>query len=144
MTTTARTTWPQAAELQSAADTLRERAQRAAHENRTTWSTGNTLGSKSPVVVDDQEEPSVLIETFAARLEAVNRYVATVDPAAGLAVADLLDGLANALAWLAPYREHEPGYPMWEAAVALARAINGPPAASSSGSGAGAREDGAK
>ncbi|MFB7421599.1 hypothetical protein ACFC1L_44440 [Streptomyces sp. NPDC056210] len=48
-------------------------------------------------------------------------------PLAGLAnpVADWLDETANTLAWLAPYREHEPGYRMWQTATAVARAING-------------------
>jgi hypothetical protein len=36
-----------------------------------------------------------------------------------------LDETANTLAWLAPYREGEPGYRMWEAALAMARKING-------------------
>jgi hypothetical protein len=36
-----------------------------------------------------------------------------------------LEETANALSWLAPFREHEPGYRMWEAATAFARAING-------------------
>ncbi|MGW1246957.1 hypothetical protein [Streptomyces sp. NPDC002535] len=48
-------------------------------------------------------------------------------PLAGLAdpVADWLDETANALAWLAPFREHEPGHRMWQTATAVARAING-------------------
>ncbi|MFF8458870.1 hypothetical protein ACF06T_30545 [Streptomyces albidoflavus] len=40
-------------------------------------------------------------------------------------VADWLDETANALSWLAPYREHEPGYGMWITAVRVARIING-------------------
>lgn len=40
-------------------------------------------------------------------------------------LADWLDETANALAWLAPYRDHEPGYGMWQAALAVARQING-------------------
>lgn len=82
-------------ELRAAASRLRELAERATHENRTAWSTGNTLGSKIPVVVDDPEQPSVLIETYAARLEAVNRYVAAMDPALGLALAAWLDQAAE-------------------------------------------------
>lgn len=48
-------------------------------------------------------------------------------PLAGLAdpVANWLDETANALAWLAPFREHEPGHRMWQTATAVARAING-------------------
>jgi hypothetical protein len=80
--------------LRAAAELLRDKATAAVHEGRTTWSTGYTLGSRSPVVVDDQEHPSVLIETFAARLERVNSYLALVGPATGLVVADWLDAAA--------------------------------------------------
>lgn len=86
---------PPADILRRAAAKLRERAQGAVHEDRTTWSTGNTLGSKSPVVVDHPEQPSVLIETYAARLEAVNRYIALIGPATGLALADWLEYTAQ-------------------------------------------------
>lgn len=49
------------------------------------------------------------------------------DPLAGLAdpVADWLDETANALAWLAPFREHEPGHRMWQTATKVARTVNG-------------------
>jgi hypothetical protein len=79
MTAERRTTWPQATELQQAADTLRDLA------------------------------PQI------------------TGPLAGLAdpVADWLEETANALAWLAPFREHEPGYPLWKTATDVARAING-------------------
>ncbi|MFC7794636.1 hypothetical protein [Streptomyces cinereoruber] len=40
-------------------------------------------------------------------------------------VADWLDETANALAWLAPFREHEPGHRIWQTATNVARAING-------------------
>jgi hypothetical protein len=40
--------------------------------------------------------------------------------------ADWLEETANALSWLAPFREHEPGFGMWEAATAFARRINQP------------------
>ncbi|WP_097865886.1 hypothetical protein [Streptomyces sp. rh34] len=40
-------------------------------------------------------------------------------------LADWLDATANALAWLAPYRDNEPGYGMWEAALAVARQLLG-------------------
>jgi hypothetical protein len=48
-------------------------------------------------------------------------------PLSGLAgpVADWLDETANALAWLAPYRDNEPGYAMWETALRVARVVNG-------------------
>lgn len=78
-------------ELRAAAQTLRDLATRATHEDRPHWSTGHTLGSRSPVVIDHPETPSVLIETYAARLEAVNRYVAAMDPALGAALADWLE-----------------------------------------------------
>ncbi|WP_327259967.1 MULTISPECIES: hypothetical protein [unclassified Streptomyces] len=82
-------------ELRTAASLLRDKATAAIHEGRTTWATGNTLGSKSPVVVDDQEQPSVLIETYAARLERVNSYLALLGPATGLALADWLKDSAT-------------------------------------------------
>lgn len=83
-----------AAELREAAALLRDKATGAIHEGRTTWSTGRTLGSRSLVVVDDQEQPSVLIETYAARLERVNAYLALLGPATGLALAIWLDAAA--------------------------------------------------
>ncbi|MFC8862685.1 hypothetical protein [[Kitasatospora] papulosa] len=43
-------------------------------------------------------------------------------------LADWLDATANALAWLAPYRDSEPGYGMWEAALVVARRVLGTPA----------------
>ncbi|GAA2199844.1 hypothetical protein [Streptomyces bangladeshensis] len=87
-----------ATELRTAATTLRELAERAIHENRPHWNTGNTLGSRSPVVIDHPEQPSVLIETWAARLEAVNRYIAAMDPAVGTLLAQLLDVEADVVA----------------------------------------------
>jgi hypothetical protein len=108
--------------LDDAADRLRDRAASAIHEDRLTWSTGHTLGSKSPVVVDDQEKPSVLIETWAPRLEAVNAYLALLGPATGLALADWLTAYAGHLAATA--------HPEWQEtvagpALAVARAILG-------------------
>lgn len=38
-------------------------------------------------------------------------------------LADWLEATANALAWLAPFRDHEPGNQMWESASAVARRI---------------------
>jgi hypothetical protein len=40
-------------------------------------------------------------------------------------VADHLDVVANNLAWLAPFHDHEPGSPMWDSANALADTILG-------------------
>ncbi|MGA4900299.1 hypothetical protein ACPCAJ_21195 [Streptomyces griseoincarnatus] len=82
-------------ELRQAANNIRELAARAMHEDRARWSTGHTLGSRSPVVVDHPETPSVLIETYAARLESVNRYIAAMDPSVGAALADWLDQAAH-------------------------------------------------
>jgi len=90
-------TTPSADVLRQAASLLRDKATAAIHEGRTTWSAGHTLGSKSPVVVDDPEQPSVLIETFAARLERVNSYLELLGPATGLALADWLDAEAGRL-----------------------------------------------
>jgi hypothetical protein len=42
-----------------------------------------------------------------------------------IAIANLLNAIANSLAWLAPYRSHEGGYEMWGAATILAELING-------------------
>ena len=108
-----------AAELRNAASLLRDKATAAVHEGRTTWSTGNTLGSRSPVVVDDQEQPSVLIETYAAQLERVNSYLALVGPATGLAVADWLDAEAGRLSGPDVVSPH---------ALAVARQVLGTPA----------------
>lgn len=40
------------------------------------------------------------------------------------ALADWLDATANALACLAPFRDHEPGYSMWNAASRVADLVN--------------------
>ncbi|MGW1121096.1 hypothetical protein ACWD5B_28965 [Streptomyces tanashiensis] len=65
------------------------------------------------------------IQQAADRLRAAapdidGRLGALVNP-----VADWLDETANALAWLAPFREHEPGHRMWQTASKVARTING-------------------
>jgi hypothetical protein len=83
-------THPVIHEILAAADLLRERATKAVHQNRTAWSTTATLGTRSPVVTDHPNSPSVLIETFAGRLEDVNDYLATVNPSVGLLMADWL------------------------------------------------------
>lgn len=106
-----------AEELRTASARLRELAERATHEDRPHWNTGRTLGSRSPVVVDHAETPSVLIETYAARLEAANRYIAAMDPALGMALADWLEWQAAALS--------EGGIAIPDAAITVARAING-------------------
>lgn len=80
--------------LTAAAVRLREAAQEAIHEDRPVWRLGNTLGTKTKVVLDDPDKPSVLIETYAARLERVNRYLTMVGPNVGLALADWLEAVA--------------------------------------------------
>ncbi|MCX5103441.1 hypothetical protein [Streptomyces sp. NBC_00439] len=82
-------------EFRQAASLLRDRATAAIHEGRTRWFTGHTLGSRSPVVLDDPEQPSVLIETRATRLERVNAYLELLGPATGLAGAEWLDAAAK-------------------------------------------------
>lgn len=81
--------------MRAAAQLLRDLAERAAHEDRTDWFTGHAKGSRSPVVLDHAEEPSVLIETYAARLEAVNRYVAAMGPRVGVLLAAWLASAAE-------------------------------------------------
>ncbi|WP_236241137.1 hypothetical protein [Streptomyces sp. CC228A] len=118
-------------ELRTAAALLRDLAERATHENRPHWHTGHTLGSRSPVVIDHPDEPSVLIETYAARLEAVNRYVVAMAPAIGTALADWLEHTAKLASLYADLHHAETGTPVAEPhpdgairnALAVARAI---------------------
>ncbi|MFJ3793829.1 hypothetical protein [Kitasatospora sp. NPDC090091] len=109
--------------LTAAARRLREAATHAIHDGRTTWKLGNTLRSKSPVVVDDTTSPTVLIETWAQRLEAVNDYLTLVHPAVGLALADWL---ANEAAYQLHLAEtgHD-GAEDSEYALRVARAVLG-------------------
>ncbi|MFC8494739.1 hypothetical protein ACFUJU_28885 [Streptomyces sp. NPDC057235] len=87
---------PHAADkLRAAATLVRELAEGATHEGRTTWRPGRTLTSRSPVVINDEEQPSVLIETWAPRLEIVNAYIAAMDPGLGLLLAELLTDRAR-------------------------------------------------
>lgn len=74
---------------------------------RTTW----------PAAIELQQAADAL---RAAAPDITGRFAGLADP-----VADWLDETANALAWLAPYRDNEPGYAMWEAALRVARTING-------------------
>lgn len=118
-------------EIRAAAQTLRDLADCAIHENRPQWSTGHTLGSRSPVVIDHPEQPSVLIETYAARLEAVNRYIAAMDPAVGLALATLLESVLSSASEAAPAHEEcadwcTPDTCDLAAALAVARTLNPP------------------
>ena len=52
-------------------------------------------------------------------------HLALWHPEVARAVADHLETVANNMAWLAPYRKHEPGYPVWYSAVELANTILG-------------------
>ncbi|THA56126.1 hypothetical protein [Streptomyces sp. A1136] len=120
-------------ELHAAARLLLDRAADAIHEDRLTWATGHTLGSKSPVVVDDQERPSVLIETWAPRREAVNAYLALLGPATGLALADWLAETAVELTAAGGFAagaldsslDRSGPHNAWSRALVLARAILG-------------------
>lgn len=117
--------------LRAAAETLRDLADRATHDDRPHWTTGHTLGSRTPVVVDHPETPSVLVETYAARLEAVNRYIAVMDPALGAALADWLERTAKLAALYAELHHAETGTTVADPhpdgtirdALAVARAI---------------------
>lgn len=85
---------PETGRLEEASEILRTLTAGAVHEGRTAWKIGHTLGSKSPVVTDDPEKPTVLIETWAARLEDVNAYIATMGPRVGTELADWLGCLS--------------------------------------------------
>lgn len=110
-------------QLTAAATLLHEAATAATHDNRTTWQLGHTRGTKTAVVLDDPDKPTVLIETYAERLERVNAYLTLVGPATGLAVADWL-------AHEAAYQLHldetgQDGVEDSSHALAVARAILG-------------------
>lgn len=89
------TTPTPAEQLRTAATTLRQLAEGATHDDRRHWTTGHTLGNKTPVVVDDHDKPTVLIETFATHYEAVNQYIALMGPDLGTTLADWLDSAAH-------------------------------------------------
>lgn len=91
--------------LRRAAALARETARTAAHDGRIDWTETATLGSSTPVAVDDPDAPSVVIEATAARYEDVVPHIALWDPRVAMAVADLLDEaakIADFNAWLAP------------------------------------------
>lgn len=74
--------------------------------------------------------PSALpLQQAADSLRDRSYYESTGEPdtelAHDVALADLLDETANAMSWLAPFRSHEGGYGMWEAAARLAAILNG-------------------
>ncbi|MEU2120022.1 hypothetical protein ABZ567_31295 [Streptomyces sp. NPDC016459] len=77
--------------LRTAAEKLRTLAARVVHQDRPRWHLGETLGSKTPVVLDAQEQPSVLVDVWAERREDVNAYLAAyASPHVARAVADWL------------------------------------------------------
>lgn len=80
-----------------AAKTLRTNATDAVHtEGRNEWRVSYTKGSRTQVVVDDTDEPTVVIESFAARYEAVNAHIAAIgSPELGQLLADAWDHQAD-------------------------------------------------
>ncbi|MDT0302927.1 hypothetical protein [Streptomonospora wellingtoniae] len=56
--------------------------------------------------------------------DAVDKARADDDPRIR-ALADHLDAVADTMAWLAPYRDHEGGHGMWTTAETVARALLG-------------------
>jgi len=111
--------------LTAAATRLRAAATAAIHDGRTTWRQAATKGSSSPVVVDDPERPTVLIETYAERLEDVNAYLALVGPATRLALADWLDATADEMSNADGTEYAYSEFASWTAALATARALLG-------------------
>lgn len=114
------TTETPAAIITRAAARLRQLAEHATHEDRPVWMFGYTMRSRTPVVLDHPDKPSVLIETYAANLEAVNRYIAAMDPAVGLALAAWLESWTGI-----ELNEHGPMPEDAQHALAVARQILG-------------------
>lgn len=85
-----------AATIQRAAAHVRALATAAVQDGRLRWEIGATLRSKSRVVVDDQQRPTVLIETWAKNHEQVDDYLAAfASPIVALAVATSLESTAK-------------------------------------------------
>ena len=78
-------------ELRAAAQLLRDRAAAVPPGK---WVPDRTRGSGSPVVVNDRDRPTVLIETHAARYEDVNAYLLLVSPDVAEPLACLLEEAA--------------------------------------------------
>lgn len=120
-------------EIRAAADRLRTLATAAAHEDRTRREVGHTLGSKSRVVVDNHERPTVLIESWAAHREQVDDYLAAfASPVVGLGVALWLEKTATEITDCGGPGDGtidgpmpDPDDPVWSAALDVARHING-------------------
>lgn len=68
---------------------------------------------------------AIPLQQAADRLRGLEVAAPPIDVDLADPIADLLEEFANTLAWLAPYREHEGGYGMWETAMRLANLING-------------------
>lgn len=83
------------ARLRAAATKLRTAGAAAIHDGRTRWMKGKTLTSKSPVVIDDHETPTVLIETWAARYEDVQAWLEIVAPGLAEPLAAHLEQIAD-------------------------------------------------
>lgn len=81
--------------LRTAAEILRHTAQRATHEQGPRWMLGTTDTDKAAVVLDHPDQPTVLIQSYAERLEAVNAYLVRMHPGVGLALANWLDSAAE-------------------------------------------------
>lgn len=85
--------------VRRAAKLMKERAQDAIHtEGRNRLFVSRTKASKTPVVVDDVEQPTILIESFAARYEAVNEHIAGLDPVVAISIADAWEHQADDMA----------------------------------------------
>lgn len=116
-----------AEQLHAAAEILRHAAQQATHEQGPRWMLGTTVADKAAVVLDHPDEPTVLIQTYAERLEAVNAYLVRVHPGVGAALADWLDATASEMEAVAG-TEYEYGeFASWDAALAVARELAGSP-----------------
>ncbi|MGI5162762.1 hypothetical protein ACQEU3_47150 [Spirillospora sp. CA-253888] len=108
-------------ELRAAAALLRDTARNAVVNGRDRYTTGSTLRTRSPVVVDDPDEPTVLIETFAPHLEQVNAWLVLMSPAIAGPLAALLEATTAC-----GCEDGDDHYAQRQAALALARAINHP------------------
>ncbi|OKI22226.1 hypothetical protein [Streptomyces sp. CB03911] len=81
--------------LTAAATLLRTAATAATQAGRLRYEAGHTLGSRTAVVVDDHQNPTVLIEVWAKNREEVNAYLALLGPATSLALANWLESTAG-------------------------------------------------
>ncbi|MFF4989655.1 hypothetical protein ACFY19_20850 [Streptosporangium saharense] len=86
-----------AEELRAAAAHLRQTAAAAVTGDRTRWMVGATLRSKTPVVVDDRDRPTVLIEAFARNYEQVGAWIALACPALAEPFGELLGQIADGM-----------------------------------------------